>query len=305
MLKEERIEFVVKDSFDINSLSYPKNISEFNFILNEYIFGYFFGDKRNFEGDPSIMIRNLNTVIPYNGALYRKDLPFLTGMGYNKFLVDKRFLGNSSFIYNNSIFVEVDFEFSKLFSTYVAKEALDDYLLSNISNNYIVYHVNPYHLFLDNLESFNINISNLFHLLDLNDKVEFRFADESFEMPVVRELEIRESTPSTDNLFDYQYNLSKFMKLDLPENFDLTYFEDLRTISLWDSTGNKLIDEYLRTSFLMLTLLSNSINIKIKLLNKHLVAHLSKILDELDVYSNSNHEFKKAISDYRSYINQN
>jgi hypothetical protein len=283
----------------------PKNIAEFNYIFNEYLLGYFFGDKRNFEGDPSIMIRNLYNIMPYRGVLDIKDLEFLSDMGYSNFLVSKNLM-SSSFINNGKIFIEVDFDFAKLFSSFVEKEVLENYLLSDISHNYMVYHVNPYKIYLENRDSFNINISNLFHLIDLTDKIEYRFADEYFEMPVYKEVKILGPLEeSTDGLLEHQKSLAKFMKLNLPEKFDTTIFEDLRTVSLWDATGNKLIDEYLRTTFLMLTLISNSVNVKLKLLNRHLVAHLSNILDELEVYSNNNSEFKKALQDYRSYINQN
>jgi hypothetical protein len=305
LVREERVEFVIKDSFDINSLQFNRSISEFNFILNEYLLGYFFGDKRNFEGDPSIMIKNLTTVCPYNGNLRKDDLEFLSGMGYNNFLVDKRVLTKSSFIFNNNIYIEVDYDFSKLFSSFVDKEVLDSYLLGDISNNYMVYHINAYNLYLNNLESFNINVSNLFHLFDLTDKVEFRFADEFFEMPVMKELVLHDTGNNNDALLPYQQNLAKFMKLDLPQNLDLTLFDELRTVSLWDSTGNKLIDEYLRTSFLMLTLLSSSIYSKINVLNKHLVAHLTSILNELENYSKNNPDLKQAIREYSSHINQN
>jgi hypothetical protein len=305
LYKEERVEFVVKDSFDVNSLNYPRNISEFNYILNEYLIGFYFGDKRNFEGDPSILVKDLVNISPYKNNLTIEDYKFLKGMGYSTFLLDKDFLGDSSFIFDNSIFIKVDFEFSKLFSSYVEKEVLDNYLLSDISNNFMVYHINPYKFYLNNPESFNINASNLFHLIDLSDKVEYRLADEAFEMPVIKDFKFNHISSSQDELFNYQYNLAKFMKLDLPENFDLSIFEDLRTVSLWEGTGNKLIDEYLRTSFLMITLLSGSINSKIKLLNKHLVSHLSIILDELESYSRNNHDFKSAIQNYRSFINQN
>ena len=304
LYREERVEFVVKDSFDVNSLSYPRNISEFNLILNEYLLGFYFGDKRNFEGDPSILIKDLVNIAPYSGKLSLEEYKFLKGLGYSSFLLDKNFLGEDSVIYDNSILIKVDSEFSNLFSSYVEKDVLDSYLLSDISNNFMVYHINPYKFYLNNPESFIINASNLFHLIDLTDKVEYRLADEAFEMPVKKDFKFEKSNNIEDDLHNVQYNLAQFMKLDLPENFDLAIFEDLRTVSLWEGTGNKLIDAYLRTSFLMITLLSNSINLKINLLNKHLVAHLSIILDELESYSNSNKEFKKAIQDYRSFINQ-
>jgi len=302
--KEDRVEFVVRDSFDVDSLSLPRNTSEFNYIFNEYLLGYYFGDRRNFEGDPSIMIKNLNSIMPLKGQLKEGSLEFLKGMGYSSFLLDKSVLGNQSFIHDKSLYIEVDYNFSDLFSGYVEKETLDNYLMSNISHNFIVYYVNPYQIYLSNPDSFVINFSNLFHLIDLNDKVEFRFATEYFDMPVHKDLELNFSPSKESELHKYQSSLAKFMKLELPEAFDMTIFEDLRTSSLWEGTGNKIIDEYLRTSFLMLTLLSNSINDKINLLNKHLVAHLSAILDELDVYSSNNADFKKSIQDYRSFINQ-
>lgn len=304
--KDDRVEFVVRDSFSIDSLSLPRNVSEFNFIMNEYLIGYYFGDKRNFEGDPSIMVKNLTAVMPFSGSLTESDISFLESMGYSNFFIDKNYLGSSSYIYKSSIFVEVDFDFTKLFANFVDKETLDKYLLGSISNNFMVYHVNPYKLFLENSESFNINVSNLFHLIDLTDKIEYRFADEYFEMPVIKENKLLSfSNNSTeDDLHRCQARLSQFLKLNLPENFDLSIFEDLRTVSLWEATGNKLIDEYLRTSFLLLTLLSSSINDKINLLNRHLIAHLSEILNEVEVYSNKNSEFKKVTEEYRSYLNQ-
>jgi hypothetical protein len=304
LVKEDRVEFVVRDSFDIDSLKFPKNVSEFNFIFNEYLLGYFFGDKRNFEGDPSIMIKNLSNIMPYSGIMRSGCLPFLKEMGYSNFFINKAALGDSSFIYNSDIFVAVDFNFSDLFTGFVDKELLNTYILQDISYNYMVYYVNPYSLFIHNPESFNINTSNLFHLIDLTDKIEYKFADEYFEMPVKKELVLSENLVATDNLLPYQIDLSRYMMLELPESFDLSLFDDLRNVSLWDSTGNKLIDEYLRTSFLMLTLLSNSISTKINLLNRHLVAHISSVLDELEVYTSSNLEFKKSIQNYRSYINQ-
>lgn len=304
LIREERVEFVVKDSFDVNSLKFNRSISEFNFILNEYLLGYFFGDKRNFEGDPSIMIKNLNTISPYLGLLEKKDIEFLSGMGYSNFLVDKKLFSKSSYINNNNLYISVDYDFSKLFSSFVDKEVLDQYLLHDISSNYMVYHINAYSLFLIISESFNINVSNLFHLIDLTDKVEFKFADDYFEMPVSKDIVLLDVPSEENELLKYQDKLAQFMKLDLPQSIDLTMFDDLRTVSLWDSTGNKLIDEYLRTSFLMLTLLSNSINRKINLLNKHLVAHLATILNELEVYSKNNQDLKNAINEYLEYINQ-
>jgi hypothetical protein len=305
LVKEDRVQFVIKDSFQVDSLNFIRSISEFNFIFNEYLVGYYFGDKRNFEGDPSIMIKNLVNIAPFSGTLSLKDVEFLKGLGYSTFLVSSDFLKDSSYIYNGSIFLEVDFSFKKLFNTFLEKSELDNYILHRISNNYLLYHINPYELFLSNPESFNINASNLFHLLDLTDKIEFRFADEYFEMPVLKELSLlKYNNISKTELSSLQDKLANFMKLELPQDMDLSMFEEYKTASLWDSTGNSLIDEYLRTSFLMLTLLSSSIENKLDLLNKHLVVHLTTILDELENYSKSNQNLKEAIESYKEYINQ-
>lgn len=303
--KEGRVEFVVKDSFDINSLILPRNISEFSLILNEYLIGYHFGDKRNFEGDPSIMVRDLVSIFPYKGAVSKKsDLDFLESeLGYKNFLLSKEYLPES-YLHNSNFFIQVDFEFSKLFTTFVSKESLESYLLGSISSNYMLYYVNPYNIFRDNSDTFTLNFSNLFHLLDLSTSLEFKFFSESFDMPIYRDIKLIESLISENDLLKRQKDLARFVKIELPSSLDLSIYEEYRVSPLWESTGNALIDEYLKTSFLMLTLLSSSIESKINLLNKPLINYLSAILDELSKYSKSNLEFNEALLEYRSYINQ-
>jgi hypothetical protein len=86
LYKEDRVELVVKDNFDVYSTSLSQECFEFNAILNEYLLGFYFGSKKNFEGDNSVMVKNLVSYLPYNGKLVLNDLEKLSQLNYRNIL---------------------------------------------------------------------------------------------------------------------------------------------------------------------------------------------------------------------------
>jgi len=107
-------------------------------------------------------------------------------------------------------------------------------------------------------------------------------------------------------LYRIQKDLEKFLKPSFIDNLEqmVATTEDYKNIPLWQGTGNKLVDEYLRFTYLMLTLLSFSIHGKINLLNKGFSNYLIGIINELKVYSDDNVEFKETLERFSDYINQ-
>jgi hypothetical protein len=107
-------------------------------------------------------------------------------------------------------------------------------------------------------------------------------------------------------LLDIQEKLSLYIKPSLLNDFERIFEnnDDFRNIPLWETSGNKLVDGYLKFTYLMLTLLSFSIHGKINLLNKGFLTHISSIINELKVYSTGVDGFTEVLNDYSEFINQ-
>lgn len=310
LYKEDRVELVVKDNFDVYSTSLSPESFEFNSILNEYLLGFFFGSKKNFEGDDSVMIKNLINYLPFRGKLVLSDLDKLSQLNYKNIFVDSDQIKGSSFITNGTNFTSLDFKFKALFSSFISKESLNMYLQESLGKSYLVYYVNCYDIYAQNPKEYGVNMSNVLHLMDLTDSIEYRFAEESFDMPVYKDLNglleldlPYDSFYTSKELYKLQKNLSGLVDTD-GRPLDSSVVDDLRSVALWESTTSSEVNEYLRYNFILLSLLSHSIDDKINLPNSSIKVNVSTLLNELDSYSNLNKKLKSAIEDYSSFINQ-
>lgn len=310
LYKEERVEFIVKDSFGVDSSVLSSNVQEFNTILSEYVVGYYFGDRRNFEGDKAIMMKNLSSFYPFSGKLSQEQYSNLSKLGYKNFFLDKTSLLSGSFIFNNqSIFVELDSSITSLLETLLDKFTFDNYISSiSTKTGYEVFYIDLYKSYLKNKSDFVLNFTNLIHFLDHSEQVEYRFVDESFEMPVEKDLkniiliDSKSIAYSEDFLGIIQplSNYINFIKL----NGDELYDEDLKNIPIWEGTSSDNVNNYLKVNFIILSLLSSSVESRLNLLKERLKAHISNLLDELQIYSSEDTKLEQIISTYRSYINK-
>lgn len=309
LYKEERVEFIVKDSFGVDSSELSTNVQEFNTILSEYVLGFYFGDKRNFEGDKSIMMKNLECFYPYMGKISRENFKNMAELGYRNFFLDESSLYSGSFIFNNQlIFIQLDTSIKSLLNGLLDKFSFDNYIRSTVNKNYEVYYLNLFDNYSSNKLDFILNLNNLIHFMDHTDLIEYRFVDESFEMPIEKDLKkIIFADDLTNNysksFHDVAYSLSQHINLIKLGNDDL-HDEDLKNVALWEGTSSDEVNKYLKFNFIILSLMSTSIDSKIKLLGDRLKSHISNLLDELELYSLENKEFKNSIESYRSYINQ-
>jgi len=74
----------------------PVEYAEKQIILNEYGLGYYLGRKTGFEGEPSVMIRNLNGFFPPEMAIDESVLNILDDLGYKWVVVDESALAGNN-----------------------------------------------------------------------------------------------------------------------------------------------------------------------------------------------------------------
>ena len=75
----------------------PVEYAEKQIILNEYGLGYYLGRKTGFEGEPSVMIRNLNGFFPPEMAIDESVLNILDDLGYKWVVVDESALAGDNY----------------------------------------------------------------------------------------------------------------------------------------------------------------------------------------------------------------
>jgi predicted glycosyl hydrolase (DUF1957 family) len=78
----------------------PKKVAEQQIILNEYGMGYYLGRHTGFEGEPSLMLKNISGFFPPELALNVNVLHILNELGYKWVATDESAVGNDSGIYS-------------------------------------------------------------------------------------------------------------------------------------------------------------------------------------------------------------
>lgn len=310
LYENERVEFVIKDNFEVFSTAMGENVFEFNSILNEYLEGYLFGSKKNFEGDSSIMIKDLNNYHPFRSQFIKKDIELFKSLGYRKVFIDSSLFNDSSFIYSSLVFVSLNLSFKDIFTSFINKETLENFLNKDISKSYEVLYLSLYDIFLVHPEEFLINISNTLHILDLTDRIEYRFADESFEMPVKKDLNsLLDKNLTYSSFYEHKelYEAQKALGshlITLEGDPNAAEFEEFRAAPIWEVTSSDKVNDYLRINFIIMTLLSYSIDSKLKLLNDDQKSHLSVFLKEVENYSKTDKTLTSVIENLNSIFNQ-
>lgn len=316
LMSHERVQFVISGSFNTLSPSMSEELLEVNSILSEYLISYLFGDLKTFEGESAVVGKNLSTYTPYKNVMNINDISRLNTYGYYNFVLSSDECSDTV-IYGENIFIKLNSSIKNLFSGFINLEAFKGWLNPLMGVDYEVLHFPAYALLKTYKDTFRVNLTNFFHLLDHEVGIEYSFVDESFMLPIVKDLPISLASFDAKNYFsenytidrtllDFQERLSSFIKPSLLDNFEKIFEnnEDYRNIPLWEASGNKLIDGYLKFTYLMLTLLSFSIHDKINLLNKGFLTHILSIINELKIYSTGVDGFDEVLSDYSEYINQ-
>ncbi len=91
LVRAGRVELVGGAAYNALLTEIPSEFSKFaekQIILNEYALGYYFGKKGGFEGDPSILIRDLKGFFPPNLLVSSNLIDLVNDLGYEWVLVN-------------------------------------------------------------------------------------------------------------------------------------------------------------------------------------------------------------------------
>ncbi len=89
----ERVELVGSAAYHPLLTKISENSAEQQIILNEYSLGYYFGSHQGFEGEPSLMLKNVNGFFAPECAVNESVANLVGQLGYSWMLVDEPALG--------------------------------------------------------------------------------------------------------------------------------------------------------------------------------------------------------------------
>jgi len=78
----ERVDLVGSSAYGALLDDLPYDVIENQIILNEYALGYYLGARQGFEGEPSIMIKDLQGFVPAHFYISSQILKSIEGLGY-------------------------------------------------------------------------------------------------------------------------------------------------------------------------------------------------------------------------------
>lgn len=96
LVNTEQVEITGSAAYHSLLTKIPTEIAEKEIILNEYGLGYYYGRRSGFEGEPSVLIKDLNGLFPPELATNMEVLNILDTMGYKWLLCDETALPQGS-----------------------------------------------------------------------------------------------------------------------------------------------------------------------------------------------------------------
>ena len=303
LLDQDRAEIVASTTFNISSNS-KENLITSDFLYSEYFNGFSFGDKRDFEGDPVLMLKNCTTAFFNQGKPTEQSLEAFNLLGYSRLFVDKNLINNFT-IYHSLRMIPVDLSLNNMFKEFITSDSVINFLHHNFSP---ILYLNVFDTYIHNKENFDSNFGNLIYLLDRNNPEIWKLVDLDDEnIEYSRNLnsdvlyELQTQNMNNKDISTLKNNLSVFLKL---ETSYLDSLEDFKNIAIWKKSGNTQVDAQNMFNLLLMTLLSEMINRENLLLNNHLTSHVNDIINRLEVMGSSSKEFISLISTFKDKINQ-
>lgn len=104
LYENDRIEIVGSAAYNPLLTETNSKIVENEIILNEYALGSYFGAKQGFEGEPSMMIKDIDGFLPTGLAVNESVLDTLGELRYEWVLADSRYISNTHDQTNNFVY---------------------------------------------------------------------------------------------------------------------------------------------------------------------------------------------------------
>mgnify|MGYP001434311305 CR=1 FL=1 len=89
MYQNEKIELINSSPYGLSLSGLPEKIIESQLILNEYGIGYYLGSRQGFEGEPSIMLKDVTGFLPVFNNIDEAVLKVLFDLDYSWFAIKK------------------------------------------------------------------------------------------------------------------------------------------------------------------------------------------------------------------------
>ena len=105
LVRVGKIELVGSAAYNAPLTKIPAKFAEKQIILNEYALGYYFGKKGGFEGDPSILIRDLKGFLPLNLVLNQSLTSLVGELGYEWVLVSSASLEPTEYMTKSGVYI--------------------------------------------------------------------------------------------------------------------------------------------------------------------------------------------------------
>lgn len=87
--ESEKIELTGSGAYHPLLTEIPQKVVEEEIVLNEYGLGYYFGSTQGFEGEPSVLIKNIHGFFPPELAVNQNLIETLSSFGYKWVLCEK------------------------------------------------------------------------------------------------------------------------------------------------------------------------------------------------------------------------
>ncbi len=283
LIQEGRLEFVVKPNYQIRYELVNENVLDLDIIASESLLGHYFGDKRNFEGDQAIVLRDLETIYLPNISGSSKYFPQLNDLSY-RFV-----LGNFNKLYSyyGMNLVPLSYNLMTLFNEPVTLDIVNDVITRDSNSDFQIWYLNLGELYIQYGEVLSSNLDNLLYLLDKNAQITFSFLSEiSNRLQVEQKINVEEYSA----LFDREKvepisSIQKIQK-ELSDKFidreSKAMDEELWAIPFISKTGIEKVDNTNLFNKLLLSILSTTINEQRLSSDKFFTSELVSKIEELN-----------------------
>jgi len=275
MYQSEKAELINSSTYSLFLSGLPEKIIESQLILNEYGIGYYLGSRQGFEGEPSIMLRDVTGFLPVFNNMDESVLKVLFDFEYSWFAVKNSNLSDYLFEIDNQDKVlkgvnivdelnDIIFNLMSGENSYISSENLDRHVYEELNKMFKnIYNddncsvvvrlglknedfkpdLNYKNLFrvyesvLDSLSKMFDQVSNVSEVLKFKGKLKKYSIDDYLENTkiVPNEKEFDSNKLVDKNILNLFSNYESFTFNDINEN-------DLSSIKLWDLSYIKTLN---------------------------------------------------------------
>lgn len=207
LYQNERVEIVGSVPFKSHLICQPKEIIESQITLNECGVGYYLGARQGFEGEPSVMLKDLNGFFSGSVSINEDLIGIIENLGY-KWILSDEISGNSMEMVDDNFNVIRSYDFTPDVGSFVYEKG--ESINSSRENDFFNTKLNE---MLGKIKESNasvllIDLGKCFLIYNNHDKL-LRFVDYIFR-------EMKKRTINIVSVSSVEKKLPKTAKYNLP-----------------------------------------------------------------------------------------